>query len=211
MYTSNANINTCQITLLCPVWKCNTKPLTQKSSWMNDSCICQTNKRITQQMSRRMTKQTKWPVRPAKTSISLGIRPVWSESSLSAWRNIGSLATHWVHSEDSDQTGRMPRLIWVFAGRIDHFVVFVMRRLKLLNKGSGMFIHYIKGYIIKNIRIFNGCVVRIDNSVTRATVWHHEACQVMSNSYPKWQKFSISNEQPLWIPILAYPSFDECI
>ena len=25
-----------------------------------------------------MTKQTKWPVRPAKTMISLGIRPVWS-------------------------------------------------------------------------------------------------------------------------------------
>ena len=30
---------------------------------------------------------------------------------------IGPLATHWAHSEDSDQTGRMPRLIWVFAGR----------------------------------------------------------------------------------------------
>ena len=55
-------------------------------------------------------------VRPAKTHISLGIRPVWSES---------SLCTQWVakdpsflhaDSEDSDQTGRMPRLIWVFAG-----------------------------------------------------------------------------------------------
>ena len=56
-------------------------------------------------------------VRPVKTQISLGIRPVWSESSLSAWRNLGSLDTHWAHSEDSDQTGRMPRLIWVFAGR----------------------------------------------------------------------------------------------
>ena len=56
-------------------------------------------------------------VRPAKTQISLGIRPVWSESSLSAWRKLGSLATHWAHSEDSDQTGRMPRLIWVFTGR----------------------------------------------------------------------------------------------
>ena len=56
-------------------------------------------------------------MRPAKTPISLGIFPVWSESSLSAWRKLGSLATHWAHSEDSDQTGRMPRLIWVFAGR----------------------------------------------------------------------------------------------
>ena len=40
-----------------------------------------------------MTKPTKWHVRPAK-SISLGILPVWSESSLSAWRKFGSLATH---------------------------------------------------------------------------------------------------------------------
>ena len=80
--------------------------------------------------SRLMTKPTKWHVRPAKTQISLGIRPVWSESSLSAWRKLGSLATHWAHSEDSDQTGRMSRLIWVFAGRTCHFVGFVTRRLK---------------------------------------------------------------------------------
>ena len=77
-------------------------------------------------MSRLMTKPAKWHVRPAKTQVSLGIRPVSSESSLFAWRKLGSLATH---SEDSDQTGRMPRLIWVFAGRICHFVCFVMRRL----------------------------------------------------------------------------------
>ena len=32
-------------------------------------------------------------------------------------------------SEDSDQTGRMPRLICVFSGRNGHFVGFVMRRL----------------------------------------------------------------------------------
>ena len=33
-------------------------------------------------------------VRPAKTKISLGIRPVWSESSLSACRKLGAIATH---------------------------------------------------------------------------------------------------------------------
>ena len=74
-------------------------------------------------------KANKMTVRPAKTQISLGIRPVWSES---------SLCTEWVakdpsflhaDNEDSDQTGRMPRLIWVFAGRTCHFVGFVMRRL----------------------------------------------------------------------------------
>ena len=41
-------------------------------------------------------KSNKMTVRPAKTQIS----PVWSESSLSAWRKLGSLATHWAHSED---------------------------------------------------------------------------------------------------------------
>ena len=75
-------------------------------------------------------KTNKVTVRQAKTQISLGIRPVWSESSLCA---------HWVakdpsflhaDSEDSDQTGRMPRLSWVFAGHTCHFVGFVMRRLK---------------------------------------------------------------------------------
>ena len=83
-------------------------------------------------MSRLMIKPTKWHVRPTKTQISLGIRPVWSESSLSAWRKLGSSATHWAHCQDSDQIGRMPRLIRVFAERTCHFVGFVMRRLKFL-------------------------------------------------------------------------------
>ena len=54
---------------------------------------------------------------PHDKTNKVTVRPVWSESSLSAWRKFGSLATHWTHSEDSDQTGRMPRVIWVFAGR----------------------------------------------------------------------------------------------
>ena len=66
-------------------------------------------------------------MRPAKTQISLGIHPVWSQSSLSAWRQLGSLATHWAHSEDSDQTGWMPRLIWVFAGRTVTLLVLSCR------------------------------------------------------------------------------------
>ena len=65
-------------------------------------------------LSQCTTKPTKCHVRPAKTRISLGICPVWSESLLSARRNIRSLATHWVHSEVADQTGWLPRLIWVY-------------------------------------------------------------------------------------------------
>ena len=74
-------------------------------------------------------KTNKMTVHPAKTQISLGIRPVWSESSLSAqWEANDPNFLH-ADSKDSDQTGRMPRLIWVFAGRTCHFVGFVMRQL----------------------------------------------------------------------------------
>ena len=70
-------------------------------------------------------------VRPAKTQISLGIRPVWSETSLCAqWVAKDPSFLH-ADSKDSDQTERMPRLIWVFAGHTCYFVGFVMRRLKL--------------------------------------------------------------------------------
>ena len=70
---------------------------------------------LRQNLSHNMTKPNKVTLRPVKTQISLGIHPVWSESLLSAWRKLGSLATHSAHSEDSDQPGHPPRLIWVFA------------------------------------------------------------------------------------------------
>ena len=72
-------------------------------------------------------------VHPAKTWISLGIRPVWSESSLSSWRKLGSLATHWVHREDSDQTGWMPRLKWGCAGCTVILLV--------LSRGGSYYVH----------------------------------------------------------------------
>ena len=70
-----------------------------------------------------MTKPSKWHLRPAKTQINLGIRPDWAESSLSVWRKLGSLDSQWAHSKDSDQTGRMPSLIWVFAERTSILLV----------------------------------------------------------------------------------------
>ena len=79
--------------------------------------------------SRLMTKPTNWSVRPAKTPISLGNRPVWS---VFAVRSMGSWGfnIYSCDSEDTDRTGRMSRLIWIFAGRKGHFDAFVMRRVK---------------------------------------------------------------------------------
>ena len=41
-----------------------------------------------------------YPLSTQQRLIRLGKCPVWSESLLSAWRNLGPLATHWAHSKD---------------------------------------------------------------------------------------------------------------
>ena len=102
------------------LWSCGNFEKCKKSN----NFLLQPSQWHLQNMSRFVTKPTKWRVCPAKTQISLGIHPVWSASLLSAWRKLRSLATHWVHNENSDQTGWMPKLIWVFAGCTDHFVGF---------------------------------------------------------------------------------------
>ena len=62
-------------------------------------------------LSRDMTKPTKWVCAQRR------LRSVWSESSLCAqWVAKDPSFLH-ADSDDSDQTGWMPRLIWVFAGR----------------------------------------------------------------------------------------------
>ena len=53
-------------------------------------------------------------------------RPGWSESSLSAQWVAKDPRFLNADSKDSNQTGRMPRLIWVFTGCTGHFVGFVM-------------------------------------------------------------------------------------
>ena len=65
-------------------------------------------------MSRSMTKPTKWPVRPAKTQISLGICPVWSVFAVRMKKywdlSYPLIAEQWLRSDP-------PRLTWAFAGR----------------------------------------------------------------------------------------------
>ena len=67
-------------------------------------------------------------VRPAKIQISLRIRAVWSESSLCAFRIANDAKFIRENNEDSDQTARMRRLIWVFAGRTCQKVRFLTSR-----------------------------------------------------------------------------------
>ena len=51
-------------------------------------------------------------------------------------------------------------------------------------------VHGNSGRVCKNIRIFKGCEVQIENSVTRVTVRQHKACRVMPNSYPSDEIFN---------------------
>ena len=103
-------------------------------------------------MSRLVTKPTKMTVRPAKTQISLGIRPVWSESSLCAKWVAKGPSFHHADSEDADQTVRMPRLIWVFVGR--KVILLVLSRggsyVFLSRKPEG-FVKYLKFKSILNL------------------------------------------------------------
>ena len=91
-------------------------------------------------MGRNMRKHTWWYVHLTKTQISLRIRTVWSDSSLSTWRNFASLAIQTAPSEDSDQsahsrrlirifTGRILNLVWIFTGRICPKILFLTLRL----------------------------------------------------------------------------------
>ena len=78
----------------------------------------------------RHDKTNKMAVRPTKTRISLGIRPFWSESSLCAHLVAKDPSFLHADSKDSDQTGQMPWLIWIFAGRTLILLVFVLLRLR---------------------------------------------------------------------------------
>ena len=81
----------------------------------------------------RHDKANKVTVRPANAQDRPGRAPSLIRVFAVRVKKLGSLASHWAHSEDSDQTERMPRLIclrWAHS----HFVGFVMRRLELMHK-----------------------------------------------------------------------------
>ena len=92
-------------------------------------------------------KTNKVAVRPAKTQISLGIRPVWSESSLCAQWIANDPRVFHADSEDSDQTGRMPRLICVSAGRTVIFWFFHETAHVILSSSIDLGTNYLKRFV----------------------------------------------------------------
>ena len=140
-------------------------------------------------------KTNKMNVRPAMTQISLGIRPAWA----SAQSDQSSLYAQWVakdpsflhaDSEDSDQTGWMPRLIWVFAGRTLTLLVL---------SWGGSFVYFYtefqmsraKRKITKLLSIFHAITVQSYN-------WEMCSFQYVKSSY---QTF---NEKIIFCFLLLY-------
>ena len=129
---------------------------------------------------------------PTSLSVSLGIRPVWSESLLSEGRKLGSLVTHWAHSEDSDQTGRMPRLIWVFVVRTDHFVGFVTRRLKCAYQTTRM--HRVFVVIFVCLWQVFSCVAKINLIMILFSGTCREGAEYSTQKYQLVYEYFIINQ-----------------
>ena len=53
--------------------------------------------------------------------------------------------------------------------------------------GQGVWLILVNALLI--IRIYHECEGRIEKSVPRITVWHHEACRVMTNGDPEGRIF----------------------
>ena len=99
----------------CPLYVC-----------LNFGSLSWTTLFLWQKMTHDTTKPTKWLCAQRR------LRSAWAsaqsdQSSMSTWRKLGCLATHWAHSEELAQTGQMPRLIWVFAGRTLNLLVLLCR------------------------------------------------------------------------------------
>ena len=90
--------------------------------------LCTASQNSETELGRDMTKTNKISVRPAKTQISLGIRPVWSESSLcTQWVAKGPTVSSCEHrrfwSDWADAQANLS-LRWAHT----HFVGFIMSR-----------------------------------------------------------------------------------
>ena len=125
-------------------------------------------------------KTNKMTVRPAKTQISLGIRSVWSESSLCAHWVAKDLTFLHADCEDSYNTGRMPRLIWIFVKRTYHFAGFVMRWLI-----CGYLVYWLEKQYI-NLKLF---LVRCTDLLWFNESGHIQYMRVVSGWFSYWAKF----------------------
>ena len=120
---------------------------------------------------------------PTKTQISLHIWQVWSglhhphEENLGPWLPIKC-------TTKTDQTGPMPRLIWVSTGRIGHFAGFAAGQLR--NQLSFKLLRLTSGGQVFNF----DCVSLYD--------WINSCILSLQESIYKYRKIKEENRASLW-------------
>ena len=62
--------------------------------------------------------------------------------------------------------------------------------------------------LMQNIRIYHECEGRMEKSIPRITVWHHEACLVMTNGDPEGRIFyptlARTMDSFFWSPLFLF-------
>ena len=133
-----------------------------------------------------------WDLRPGKTQTAL-----LSYKNQLEFGNFGSgkfkYYTMWAltNYKGTGQTAWMCRLICTFVVRIQHNTGFLKTWMKCSGKNHPKYNSFSKYTVltkkvscIAEYKNLYGCEVRIEISVTRVTVRHHETCRVMPNIYP---------------------------
>ena len=128
--------------------------------------------------SHLITKSTKWHVRPAKTQISLGIRPVWSESSLCAYWVAKD--PNFLHADSEDWSD------WADAHadlslRWAHMLLccFIMRRLIARIRCKMYSLTYSWGDIMSEKHTWNSLLLSKDSAVSGT--WYQ--CHIQSFAF----------------------------
>ena len=87
---------------------------------------------------------------------------------------IGSSSLLYAVSDDSDVTGQMTRLIWVFVGRAGHFVGFVMLKLTYLSAWA------VAGYCQVSVRTALFLELATENIITDEDFEYLSTCLSLS-------------------------------
>ena len=135
-------------------------------------------------MSHCTTKPTKWHVHPAKTQIRLGIRPVWSESSVGSSAPTISSCRRWI-KDWSDWTDAQadPSLRWVHGS----FCWFCCAAVHICNIGKG-FMHF------KNLQILYLYWSNI-------LVFLNWQCKFLSWIFVYLVKTGFTDKRAIWDPV----------
>ena len=125
------------------------------------------------------------------------------------FRNLEFLIfTHAHMPTDLDETGRVP-LYWLDLCQVEWwtfsmhtYYVFCLQigwwvpdstncRAQCVYAAYGICVKplFQQAFMGQNIRIYHECEGRIEKSVWRIAVWHHEACRVMTSGDPEGQIF----------------------